>query len=134
MSKLVRRYRCFQLNGHFTFAKAKREAGQHNKHNYYFFGAGSGITPLISMLSSVLHDQPSAYCFLLYGNRDEDNIIFRKKIDRLQMVNKVRLRLKYILGRPLKIKKSSFFKAYKVSQPPWQGQVGRVDKKASKTF
>ena len=68
-------------NGHFKLTLEKTQP----KH-YYFFGAGSGITPLMSMITSLLENDPTASCHLLYGNRDEKNIIFRKKIDRLELV------------------------------------------------
>lgn len=47
-----------------------------------FIGAGSGITPLFSMLKKSLnkHDVPH---LLLYGNRHKDNIIFKSSIDTL---------------------------------------------------
>ena len=60
-------------NGHFKLALADQE-----KRHYYFFGAGSGITPLMSMIASLLEKQANTSCSLLYGNRDEDNILFQK--------------------------------------------------------
>jgi len=86
-------------NGHFKLAIAEKE-----KRNFYFFGAGSGITPLYSMIGSLLENEPNSYCHLLYGNRDEDNIIFQKNLERLQLVYKNRIRVKIILSRPKKMK------------------------------
>ncbi|MEN9610977.1 MAG: hypothetical protein RLZZ628_1791, partial [Bacteroidota bacterium] len=37
--------------------------------NYYLFGAGSGITPLMSILKTILEQEPQSIVFLLYGNR-----------------------------------------------------------------
>jgi len=92
------------------------------KHNYYFFGAGSGITPLTSMISSILESEPNSRCHLLYGNRDEDNVIFHKKLDRMRLVYNDRFRLNYLLSRP----KSDASKSFAGS--------GRVDKNSIAPF
>ena len=44
---------------------------------YYLFGAGSGITPLFSILKTVLEQEPQSFVHLLYGNRSEEGIIFK---------------------------------------------------------
>jgi len=106
-------------NGHF-----KLVIDEQKEHHYYFFGAGSGITPLVSMISSVLEKEPTSHCHLLYGNRDEDNIIFQKKLERLELVYKDRFSMRQILSRPKKIK-GGFFQSEKTT---WNGRVGRVDK------
>jgi len=111
-------------NGHFKLTLEKN----HEKH-YYFFGAGSGITPLMSMITSLLENDDKAFCHLLYGNRDENNIIFRKKIDRLELVYKDRFKIKYILSRPLKEKSTGIFNFLSQSKTTWKGEIGRVNKK-----
>ncbi len=37
--------------------------------NHYMFSAGSGITPLMSMIQTLLEEEPRSSIFLLYGNR-----------------------------------------------------------------
>lgn len=44
---------------------------------YYLFGAGSGVTPLMSILRTVLATEPHSHVFFFDGNRHEDSIIFR---------------------------------------------------------
>jgi len=44
---------------------------------YVLFGGGSGITPLFSILKSVLLKEPNSSITLFYGNRDEQSIIFK---------------------------------------------------------
>ena len=105
-------------SGHF-----KLTIDPENQQLYYFLGAGSGITPLASMISSVLETEPLSHCYLLYGNRDEDNIIYHKQLERLAMVYKKRFKLQLILSRPRKVK-SGFLQSAKTT---WQGQVGRVN-------
>jgi 3-ketosteroid 9alpha-monooxygenase subunit B len=54
------------------------------------FGGGSGITPIISIVKSVL--ATSERCIeLLYANRDEDSIIFRDELDALSAAHPERL-------------------------------------------
>ena len=42
-----------------------------------FFGGGSGITPLISIIRSMLIKEPLSSAVLVYGNRSEEYIIFK---------------------------------------------------------
>ena len=108
-------------NGHFKLALADQE-----KRHYYFFGAGSGITPLMSMIASLLEKQANTSCSLLYGNRDEDNILFQKKLDRLQLVYKDRFALHYLLSQPKKTQAKGFFSFLQSPTVDWKGGIGRV--------
>ncbi|CAG5011569.1 1,2-phenylacetyl-CoA epoxidase, subunit E [Dyadobacter sp. CECT 9275] len=78
-----------------------------------FIGAGSGITPLFSILKSILIVEPESEVFLIYGSRNEESIIFKDKIQNLK--NKYRERLQVI---------------HSLSQPSenWEGEVGRLNK------
>jgi ring-1,2-phenylacetyl-CoA epoxidase subunit PaaE len=64
------------------------------------FGAGSGITPLMSILKTVLREEPNSKITLLYGNRDEDSIIFKKQLEELQTAYPDRLHIEYIFSQP----------------------------------
>jgi len=44
---------------------------------YYMIGAGSGITPLYSMIKAILEDQPLSTVHLLYGNRTLADTIYK---------------------------------------------------------
>ena len=116
-------------NGHFKLSISKAK-----KHQYYFFGAGSGITPLASMISSLLENEPQTHCYLLYGNRDEDNIIFQKKLDRLQLVYKDRFQLKYLVSQPKKVAAKGPFSFLQSPTIEWQGEIGRVNNKSIGNF
>jgi ferredoxin-NADP reductase len=61
--------------------------------------AGSGITPVLSILKSVLAVEPRSRFTLLYGNRDADSIIFRDKLDALRNQHGERLRIVHVLSR-----------------------------------
>lgn len=64
------------------------------------FGAGSGITPLMSMLRATLREEPKTKVTLLYGNRDEDSVIFKEQLQELQSANPERLQVEYIYSQP----------------------------------
>jgi len=50
---------------------------------YMLFGGGSGITPVISILKTVLQEEPNSIVKLIYANRDEASIIFKAKLNEL---------------------------------------------------
>ncbi len=51
-----------------------------NKKHYVAFAAGSGITPVISLLKTILNEEPQSRFSLVYGNRNRNSIIFREEI------------------------------------------------------
>jgi len=63
-------------------------------------GAGSGITPLMSILKSALENEGSNKVHLFYGNRNENSIIFKDQLLRLQEKHGSRLRITHLLSQP----------------------------------
>lgn len=63
------------------------------------FAAGSGITPILSILRSVLVREPSSRFFLFYGNRSSKDIMFRDEIEDLKDRFLGRLSLFHVLSR-----------------------------------
>jgi ferredoxin-NADP reductase/DMSO/TMAO reductase YedYZ heme-binding membrane subunit len=61
--------------------------------------AGSGITPILSILKSVLALEPRSRFTLLYGNRDANSIIFRDELTRLEELYGDRLQVVHVLSR-----------------------------------
>ncbi len=61
--------------------------------------AGSGITPVLSILKSVLAVEPRSRFTLLYGNRDAESTIFRDQLAALQQAHGERLRIVHVLSR-----------------------------------
>ncbi len=70
------------------------------KRTVVLIGAGSGITPLISMAKSVLIVEPESRVYLLYGNRNEAAIIFREQIAGLAAKYKDRFQVIHTLSQP----------------------------------
>lgn len=76
-------------------------------------GAGSGITPLMSILKTVLFLEPNSQVSLIYGNRSEESIIFRQKLEELKEKFDGRLRVVHALTKP---------------SSDWGGLTGRIDR------
>ena len=67
--------------------------------NYVAFAAGSGITPVFSIMKSVLATEPGSRFTLFYGNRDSDSIIFKNEISDLKNKYLNRLSVHHILSQ-----------------------------------
>ncbi|WP_439582234.1 2Fe-2S iron-sulfur cluster-binding protein [Dyadobacter bucti] len=78
-----------------------------------FIGAGSGITPLFSIAKSILMVEPESEVFLIYGSRNEESIIFKDKISKLEAKYGARFTVVHTLSQP-----SDF----------WTGEKGRLNK------
>ncbi|MBA3704891.1 MAG: 2Fe-2S iron-sulfur cluster binding domain-containing protein [Bacteroidetes bacterium] len=74
------------------------EMNAENKKNYVLFAGGSGITPMLSILKTVLISEPKSTVTLFYGNNDESSIIFKKQIEFLAISNSDRLNVVNILN------------------------------------
>jgi ring-1,2-phenylacetyl-CoA epoxidase subunit PaaE len=66
---------------------------------YVAFAAGSGITPVMSILKTLLREEPSCRFLLFYGNRSSDSIIFKEDLDALKSKYFNRLSIHHILSR-----------------------------------
>ncbi len=66
---------------------------------YVAFAAGSGITPIMSIMKTVLEQEPRSTFTLFYGNRMVDSIIFREEIEGLKNEHMGRLRIYHVLSR-----------------------------------
>lgn len=66
---------------------------------YVAFASGSGITPVISMIKSVLAAEPGSSFTLFYGNRTSGSIIFRDQLEDLKDRYHDRFTLVHLLSR-----------------------------------
>ena len=79
--------------------------------NLVFWGGGSGITPLLSIIKTALFELPESKCLLVYANRDEDNVIFKSELDSLLNEHAQRFSIIYSLDKP---------------KTDWQGRTGFI--------
>lgn len=97
------------------------------RRTYYLLGAGSGITPLMSILKTTLESEPMSSVFLLYGSRNEESIIFRDELERLTERYAGQLHAEHILSQPKKESSGGgLFGMFKKSITNWQGKKGRI--------
>ena len=80
--------------GRFGVAHTPSEARVH-----VGFAAGSGITPIISIIRGILGREPNSRFFLFYGNRSASNILFREALEELKDRFLGRLSLFYVLSQ-----------------------------------
>ena len=65
--------------------------------NSLFFAAGSGITPILSMIKSHLALEPNSTCKLFYVNKTAKSIIFKEELEQLRNQYFGRLEIYYFL-------------------------------------
>ncbi|MDX2049366.1 MAG: FAD-binding oxidoreductase, partial [Chitinophagaceae bacterium] len=70
-----------------------------HKKNYLAFAAGSGITPVISIIKSTLQTEAQSSFTLVYGNRSRSSIIFFEELEGLKNKYMERLNLIHVLSR-----------------------------------
>ena len=75
------------------------EVAAANKKNYVFFAAGSGITPVISIIKTILRVEAESTVTLVYGNRNVSSIIFKEDLEALKDRYLQRFRIYHILSR-----------------------------------
>ena len=69
------------------------------KKNYVAFVAGSGITPVLSIIKTTLRTEPLSEFILVYGNRNKNSIIFKEELEALKDKFLDRFQIIYILSR-----------------------------------
>ncbi len=70
-----------------------------NRKDYVFIAAGSGITPVISIIKTILLTEQNSCVTLVYGNKNLQSIIFREAIEALKDKYLKRFRVFHILSR-----------------------------------
>ncbi len=75
------------------------ELNPSNKKNYIAFAAGSGITPIISIIKTTLETEPQSNFTLIYGNKNRSSIIFREELEAIKNRYMSRFVLHHILSR-----------------------------------
>jgi ring-1,2-phenylacetyl-CoA epoxidase subunit PaaE len=71
-----------------------------NKKHYVLFAGGSGITPMMSILKSVLYIEKQSNVTLVYANRDEESVIFNAEIEKIAADNADRLKVLNVYDIP----------------------------------
>lgn len=80
--------------GHFTATPRPGTARRH-----VAIAAGSGITPILSIVSTLLRDEPDCFVTLLYGNRRTSSVMFLEELADLKNLYPSRFHLVHVLSR-----------------------------------
>jgi ring-1,2-phenylacetyl-CoA epoxidase subunit PaaE len=80
--------------GHFNVPLAPE-----NARHYAAFAAGSGITPILSIIKTTLNEEPNSLFTLFYGNRASSTVIFKEELTDLKDTHMQRLNLAYVMSR-----------------------------------
>ncbi|MDX1478923.1 MAG: FAD-binding oxidoreductase [Saprospiraceae bacterium] len=68
-------------------------------HQYVFFAAGSGITPVIALMRYILETESRSQVILFYGNQALDTIMFREELEAMKNTFLGRLSIHHVLSR-----------------------------------
>lgn len=71
-----------------------------NRRHFFLIAGGSGITPMMGLLKSVLVNEPSSRVTLIYCSRSEEEIIFASQLHLLELANADRLKVIHNLSQP----------------------------------
>ncbi len=83
-----------------------------NSKHYVLFGGGSGITPIMSILKTILEEEPNSVVTLVDQNRNAANIIFRHELNELATKFSERFNIINYLSQP---------------EEGWTGNTGRIN-------
>jgi len=97
------------------------------KRDHFFIAGGSGITPMMSMIKTVLEDEPKSMAHLFYANRNEESIIFRQELKELEEKYAGQLHVIHCLENPPTKKQAGLMGAFKKAKINWDSYVGRID-------
>jgi ring-1,2-phenylacetyl-CoA epoxidase subunit PaaE len=68
-------------------------------HNYAAFAAGSGITPILSIITTTLAQEPDSTFLLVYGNQSKESTMFYKEVLKLKEDYPRRFSLELVFSR-----------------------------------
>ena len=69
-----------------------------NQKHYVMIAGGSGITPIYSMIGTIMKFEPKSKITLLYANRTSNNIIFKEKLEKWAKEFPAQIEVKHFLS------------------------------------
>ncbi len=70
-----------------------------NRNHYLAFAAGSGITPMMSIIKTTLQTEPRSHFTLVYANRASSSVIFKEELTDLKDTYLERFNVVYVMSR-----------------------------------
>ena len=81
------------------FGRFHADTNGSQQRHYVGFAAGSGITPILSMIRTVLRDEPGSRFTLFYGNRKQSTTMFIEDLFSLKNQYPDRLQMQFVFSR-----------------------------------
>lgn len=75
------------------------EPTENANRNVFLIAAGSGITPLMSILKTLLKAESNTKVNLLYGNKNENNVIFKAELETIKAQYGHRIDVQYVYSQ-----------------------------------
>ena len=75
------------------------QTDSNNTKSYTLIAAGSGITPIFSILKTILAEEPNSTINLFYGNKSPELTIFKEEIDQLNKKYSEKLSVNFIYSK-----------------------------------
>jgi ring-1,2-phenylacetyl-CoA epoxidase subunit PaaE len=75
------------------------DVDESNAKDYVGFAAGSGITPILSMIKSIMANEPDSRFILFYGNRKQSTTMFIEDLYALKNLYLERLQLNFVFSQ-----------------------------------
>jgi ferredoxin-NADP reductase len=82
----------------------------HRYRQLFFIAAGSGITPVFSLLKTILHTHPAIQVVLIYSNRNRDMTIFHDELQQLAIAFADRFRIEWLFSSSLHLARARLSK------------------------
>lgn len=76
----------------------------------YFFAAGSGITPIYSLIRTALHDHPHFHLVLIYSNASREKAIFREELEGLAQQYPTQLHIEFLYSNAANLGKARLYR------------------------
>ncbi|MEY2688847.1 MAG: hypothetical protein RL375_3045, partial [Pseudomonadota bacterium] len=94
----------FPPQGHFVLPKvpaaaANEAGGSRTGRHVLGIAAGSGITPILAIMKTLLADEPGSRFTLIYGNRHQKSTMFKEEIEDLKNTYLTRLAIHPVFSR-----------------------------------
>ncbi|MEY4750337.1 MAG: phenylacetate-CoA oxygenase/reductase subunit PaaK [Pseudomonadota bacterium] len=89
----------FPPQGHFVLPQDGEAANDAVGRHYLAIAAGSGITPILAIMKTVLASEPASRFTLIYGNRSQKSTMFKEEIEDLKNTFLTRLALHPVFSR-----------------------------------
>ena len=85
-------------------------AATDNYRQLFFFAAGIGITPIYSLIKTLLHTEQEKYIVLIYSNSRPEDVVFYKELKELTLAFPGHFRIEYLFSNSFNLQRARLSK------------------------